>query len=115
VTGEKAEVSTRVADEYGDLRGEFKQCLFTYRDADGGLVPTVTWEGIRAGATDWRHLATLEEAVASATGAERECGLREVVAEVLWRTEQRPGWGNDRAAALRTKMAEEIVRLQGAG
>ena len=105
-------------DEYDDLRGEYKHCLFAYRDADGGLIPTVTWEGIRAGATDWRYLATLEEAVANATGAERERGrrvLRQVMARIPWRGEQRPAWGNDRAAQLRATMAEEIVRLQGVG
>ncbi len=105
-------------DEYDDLRGEFKHCLLTYRDAEGGLIPTVTWEGIRAGATDWRYLATLEDAVAGATGAAHERGmrvLREVVAEIPWRKELRPSWGNDRAGQLRARMAEEIVRLQRAG
>lgn len=104
-------------DEYDDLRGETKHCLLAYRDADGSLIPTVTWEGIRAGATDWRYLATLEEAVASATGAERERGrrvLREVVDGIPWRSEQGTAWGNDRATQLRAKMAEEIVRLQAA-
>jgi len=104
-------------DEYDDLRGEFKHCLLSYRDADGALIPTVAWEGVRAGATDWRYLATLEEAVAKATGAERERGLRvlrEVVTEVPWRSEVKPEWGNGRAMELRTRMAEAIVRLQGA-
>ncbi|MBM3473339.1 MAG: hypothetical protein FJX75_08740 [Armatimonadetes bacterium] len=103
-------------DEYDDLRGEFKHCLLSYRDGDGQLIPTVTWEGIRAGATDWRYLATLEEAIAKATGAERERGLRvlrEVIAEVPWRSELKPEWGNGRAAELRARMAEQIVRLQG--
>jgi hypothetical protein len=107
-----------LTDEYDDLRGEYKHCLLAYRDADGELIPTVTWEGLRAGATDWLYLATLEEAVANATGAEHERGrrvLREVVAEIPWREELRPGWGNSRATQLRAKMAEEIVRLQGAG
>lgn len=104
-------------DEYDDLRGEYKHCLLAYRDADGGIIPTVTWEGIRAGATDWRYLATLEEAVANAAGADRERGarvLREVVAGIPWRSEQRAVWDNIRAAQLRAKMTEEIVRLQGA-
>jgi hypothetical protein len=104
-------------DEYDDLRGEFKHCLLTYRDADGGIIPTVTWEGIRAGATDWRYIATLEQAIAGATGQDRERGQRvldEVVTEIPWRGAPRPDWGNDRAAQLRAKMADEIVRLQGA-
>jgi len=104
-------------DEYDDLRGEFKHCLFTYRGADGELIPTVTWEGIRAGATDWRYLVTLEEAVANATGPDRERGMRvleEVLAGIPWRAEAGLDWGNDRATQLRAKMAEEIVRLQGA-
>ncbi|MBU0607619.1 MAG: hypothetical protein KKI08_07010 [Armatimonadetes bacterium] len=104
-------------DEYRDLRGQYKHCLLAYRDADGSLIPTVTWEGSRAGATDSRYLATLEEAVANATGAACERGarvLREVVAGLPWRAEQGAVWGNTRAAQLRAKMAEEIVRLQNA-
>jgi hypothetical protein len=32
-------------DEYHDLRGETKACTIVYRDSDGSLIPTVTWEG----------------------------------------------------------------------
>ena len=49
-------------DKYHDLRGEFKQCQIVYRDADGGLIPTVTWEGLRAGVTDWQYIVTLVRA-----------------------------------------------------
>ncbi len=102
-------------DEYDDLRREYKRCLFAYRDSDGGLIPTVTWEGMRAGATDWRYFATLQEAVASATGAEHDRGMRvlsEVLAAIPWSGRQTPGWGNARATRLRERMAEEIVHLQ---
>lgn len=102
-------------DEYNDLRGEYKRCLFVYRDTDGSLIPTVTWEGIRAGATDWRYVATLEQEVARARGAARERGervLREVLAGVPWRSDSTAVWGNDRATQLRARLAEEIARLQ---
>ncbi|NDK15358.1 MAG: hypothetical protein GW911_25290 [Armatimonadetes bacterium] len=101
-------------DEYADLRGELKQCLLSYRDADGSLIPTVTWEGLRAGVTDWRYFATLEEAIAKANGAKRERGeqiLREVIVEVPWRTELRKDWGDRRASQLRAKIAEAILSL----
>jgi len=104
-----------VADEYDDLRGEFKHCLFVYRDTDGSLVPTVTWEGIRAGATDWRYFATLEEEAARATGSERDRAMRalhEVRDAVPWSVDGREGWGDDRATQLRAKLAEAIARLQ---
>lgn len=106
------------SDEFHDLRGEFKQCLLVYRDADGGLIPTVTWEGIRAGVTDWRYIATLEDAIAKVEGAKRERAeraLRDVLTQVPWRSEPRKGWGNRRASQLRARIAETIVRLQRTG
>ncbi len=102
-------------DEYSDLRGEYKRCLFVYLDDDGGLVPTTTWEGMRAGATDWRYVTTLELAIANAGGADRERGRRvldEVLTAIPWGKEKGPKWGNSRATALRAMMAEEIERLQ---
>jgi hypothetical protein len=101
-------------DEFADLRGEYKHCLLAYRDADGGLIPTLAWEGLRAGITDWRYLATLEEAIAEAQGAKRQRGLealQEVLAEVPWRSEAQTGWGNHRAAQLRAKIAEAILAV----
>jgi len=104
-----------MADEYDDLRGEFKHCLFVYRDTDGSLVPTVTWEGIRAGATDWRYFTTLEEEAARATGSERDRAMQvlgEVRDAVPWSADGREEWDDSRATQLRAKLAEAIARLQ---
>ena len=100
------------AEAYHDLRGAQKRCLLVCRDPDGNLLPTVTWEGLRAGVTDWRYIATLEAAIAKARGAKRaraERVLREVLAAVPWRSEGQTGWGNHRAGELRAKVTEAIV------
>lgn len=110
----------RWTDEYHDLRGEYKQCLLVYRDADGGLIPTVTWEGLRAGVTDWQYIATLEAAIVGARGLtsprgtkrqRAERALREVLTQVPWRSEAKKGWGNRRASELRAKIAKAIVEV----
>jgi hypothetical protein len=103
-------------DEFADLRGEYKHCLLAYRDADGSLIPTLAWEGLRAGITDWRYIATLEEALAEAQGVKRQRGLkvlREVLAGGPWRSEAQTGWGNRRATQLRAKIAEAILTVRG--
>lgn len=105
------------AEPYNDLRGEFKRCLFVYRDADGSLIPTLPWEGIRAGVTDWRYLATLEQAAARATGKRRERAeraLREAIAAVPWRSDPPGDWGNRAASRLREKITEAILDCTGA-
>jgi hypothetical protein len=101
-------------DEYNDLRGPTKRCLLVYRDADGGLIPTLPWEGIRAGITDRRYLTTLEQAVAKAEGSKRQRGtdaLREILASIPWLADPQAGWGNRRATQLRARIAEAILEL----
>ena len=106
------------ADEYNDLRGGFKRCVFAYHDADRSLIPTTTWEGLRAGITDWRYIATLEEAISKAKGKRQERGitaLREILAEVPWQDQAQTGWGNRRAAQLREKVVKAILDVSSGG
>jgi hypothetical protein len=104
----------QLADEYGDLRGESKQCLLVYKDSRGELAPTVTWEGLRAGITDWRYVITLEEALAKSDGAKRERGmqaLNEILSEVPWLNGKRTTWTNNKARELRRRIADTILSL----
>lgn len=102
-------------DEYNDLRGPNKGCHIVYRGADGELIPTLTWEGIRAGVTDWRYVATLEDAIAKTEVAKRGRGeesLRAIVAGIPWRSESQTQWHNSQANQLRRRIAEAILDLQ---
>lgn len=108
----------RWTDDYADLRGQYKCCHIAYRDQDGSLMPTLTWEGLRAGITDWRYIATLEAALAKADGTKRqraEATLRKVLAEVPWQNESQAGWGGRRAAELRERIATALLALGPGG
>jgi hypothetical protein len=102
-------------DEYNDLRGQYKGCYLVYRNADGELIPTLTWEGIRAGVTDWRYIATLEEAIAKATGEKRLRGektLQAILDSIPLDSESSTEWHNSRANELRSRIAAAICDLQ---
>ena len=108
-----------MVDEYQDLRADpgHKQVKLAYWDTDGSLAPTITWEGLRAGITDGRYIATLKEAVSKTEGAKRERGiqaLRDILAEVPWgnRCERKPDWGNLRATQLREKIVKAILDIR---
>ncbi|MFH2068457.1 MAG: carbohydrate binding domain-containing protein [Candidatus Omnitrophota bacterium] len=114
-------------DEYTDLRGEYKNSLFSYWDTDdslnpttawegnGSLNPTVTWEGIRAGINDWRYILTLKETIAKAKGAKQESAsrvLQEALESIPWRSDPQKGWGNKKAQEIRTMVTEAILKYQ---
>jgi len=44
-----------------DFHGGYQMANYSYHDKEGNLLPTVVFEGIRAGANDWRYVETLRE------------------------------------------------------
>jgi hypothetical protein len=58
-------------DPYDDFDGTYRDHCLVYppRTPDGEPVPTLAWEGIREGVTDYRYLYTLEQAVIAARAA----------------------------------------------
>ena len=47
-----------------DFHGGYQRSNYTYLDKDGNFLPTVVFEGIRAGSNDWRYTETLREMLA---------------------------------------------------
>ena len=50
--------------EFSDLTGPQKQCLMSYRGNDGSLIPSLPFEGMRAGCVDWQYAETLRNTIA---------------------------------------------------
>jgi len=57
--------------EIADFCYGYQRTMYCYKDKDGNYCPTVVFEGIRAGANDWRFVETLREILAKMPEKER--------------------------------------------
>ncbi|MBQ9787855.1 MAG: hypothetical protein IJW33_06785 [Lentisphaeria bacterium] len=49
--------------ELGDFRYGYQRTMYCYKDKDGNYCPSVVFEGVRAGANDWRYVETLRNII----------------------------------------------------
>ena len=50
--------------EVDDFANGYHRTKYCYKDKEGNYLPTVAFEGVRAGANDWRYVETLRELIA---------------------------------------------------
>lgn len=110
-----------VGDPNNDFDGSSRDWCAAYPGADGELVPTTDWEGIREGVDDLRYIATLEHlaqrADHSETGKAAAERARRVLASVLENGEglSQTAFGEDMSTDdyhhLRRRLVDAILEL----
>ena len=107
---------------YNDFDGDARDWCAAYPGENGELIPTIDWESLREGVDDMRYIATLKHYAALAAKAPNGKAAADkalkVLAEVLGGDDRvnqytfRDDLSDDQYAALRRRLADEIVALQ---